>query len=206
MTFIADKAGRFEFKCDLQCEVHDYLHGYLKVGRGTGSGGSAGATFTPTTLTVLPSTLVTVGDPVTFMFELRDAAGKPVPKSDLELFLDAGFAGTKAKMQLATVKTDANGVAFFEYTPRLDVEKHSITALYEGGGVYSESESSVTIDQIGAPVPAYTTGLIGLEGLRALAPRVFAGIAIAVWLTLAVVLLRAMSVKWVREKSEVPRG
>jgi hypothetical protein len=64
----------------------------------------------------------------------------------------------------------------------------------------------VVIEQIGAPIPAYETESIGLEGLRALALRVFAGIAIAVWLTLALVLFRAVSVKWVREKSEVPRG
>ena len=52
LQFIADQPGTFIFKCDVDCEVHDYMQrGHLKVTRG----GSGAAEYTPTILTLSPS-------------------------------------------------------------------------------------------------------------------------------------------------------
>ncbi len=192
ITFIADMAGSFNLKCDLECDVHDLLQrGQLKVSRG---GAASAPSFTKTSLSLTPSLWVTIGDPVQLMAVLTDVSGKPVPKSGISFVLNSAFAGTTAKMALGEARTDANGVAFFEYRPTLDMKQHAITASYEGGGIYDGSGQSVVIEQLGPPPLAYETEPPGLEGFRVAARRgLFAG-AIAVWVLLGAVILRAVSI------------
>lgn len=203
LTFIADKAGTFNFKCDSECDLHDYMQrGYLKVLRGGGGGGTGAATFTPTRLSVIPSTDVSVGDPVSMLLELRDENGFAVPKARLNLFVDAEFVGTSNRMHIGAVVTDPNGVAFYDYSPRLGPGAHAITVQYDGGGIYAESASKLVIQQVGEPPSAYETEPIGLEDIRTWAPRVFAGSALVVWLTILTVLGRAIGVRSVRAAND----
>lgn len=265
--FIADKPGTFDFKCDLDCEVHDILQrGHLKVrrsgaapvaaavpadssattttsgsstdGRGApaasasspqGSGApvasvpsteslSAPATPTPTqstpppaapaasslyratTLSVSPSSWATSGEPVSLMAVLRDNKEAPVSKAELRFLMDAEFGGTKGKMELRSVKTDANGVAFFDYRPTIAAKSYVITVRFEGKGIYDESESAIELRGLGAPPPAYTMEPIGLEAVRKWAPLALAVVILGFWSLFGFVLYRAVGIAWVRAR------
>jgi hypothetical protein len=201
LKFIADKPGKFGFKCDLECEVHDFLQrATLLVTRG--GGGAAAPAFTPTKLEVTPSTWATAGDPVSLVVSLRDVAGNPVPKAEVELSLAAEFAGTQGRMQLGHVKTDANGVGFFEYRPTVPMDKHAITARFDGAGVFDGSEHKLVIEEAAAPPPAFEMEPVGLEGFRAGAPAVFGGAAIAIWAVFGFVVYQAVSMAWTKKSKQ----
>lgn len=187
VTFVADQPGTFDFKCDLDCELHDYLQaGHLKVGRG--GGGGAAASLTPTTLTVSPSSWVSVGDPITLMAVLKDASGVPVPKAELHFRVDAEFVGTRGQMKIGTARTDANGVAFLDYQPTLALQQQTITAHFEGLGIYDESEQAIVIKEVVTPPPAYTVAPPSLEPVRHWAPLALTGVLLSVWLIFGFVL------------------
>ena len=197
IKFVADKSGTFTFKCDAVCEIHDYLQtGQLKVSRG----GGGTVALTPTTLALTPSSWVTAGDPVSVMAVLHDPTGGPVAKAEIQLFLDTEFAGTKGKILLARVKSDANGVAFLDYQPTTNQALHQITGHFEGMGVYAESQQAIELQAIAAPASAYHQELIGLESARHWAPIGFVVGALAVWLSLGFVLYQAVGVAWVRTR------
>jgi len=199
LKFIADKPGAFNFKCDLECEIHDYMQrGYLKVKRG----GTSAATYTPTKVSLIPSSWVTAGDPVNLMAILRDNNGNPVPKAEVTFFVDAEFGGAKGKMLLGKIKTDANGVAFLDYQPYLAHEHHVITARFEGMGIYSESEEAIEVQELGMPPPAYRMEAIGLEGIRRAAPLALAFTVALVWMILGFILFQALGVAWTRGRRE----
>ncbi len=169
--FVADKVGSFNFKCDLECDTHDFLQkGSLKIKAGAGgtapagaasSGGSTSA-LTPTSVT-LNSSALTAGGPVTLTAVLRDAGGTPVPKAEVGFYVEADFVGTKSEMEVGRAKTDPQGVATMNYLPTIDASKLKVTARFEGVGIYSESQQAIEIAQNGAPTSAYTEAPIGLE-------------------------------------------
>ncbi|MBI2938797.1 MAG: hypothetical protein HYY04_00030 [Chloroflexi bacterium] len=192
--FIADKAGSFGFKCDLDCEVHNSLQrGQIKV-KGTGSSAAspagAKAALTATTLTLRPSTWLGEDSPMTIMASLRDPKGAPVSKAEVRFFVDAEFAGTKGKMEVGRAKTDANGIAFFDYRPTLAAPDQKLTARFEGMGLYGESQQVVEIKLGGVPSPAYTVAPRGLEAIRRGAPVVLVLVILGVWTTFGFVLFQ----------------
>ena len=192
LEFIADKSGTFSFRCDSECDLHDYLQqGYLKVV----PKGGGGTTFTPTTLSVTPSAWVTGGDPVQLMAVLKDAQGAPVAKAELRFTLAAEFAGTQGEMEVGRAKTDANGVAFLEYRPTLGVSVYELTARFDGMGIYAESHRSFEIQEVGVPAPAYTTPPLGLESVRHWAPQFFGIVVLSVWVILGYVVYGLYRIK-----------
>ncbi len=221
VKFIADKAGTFAFRCDLDCEAHDFLQaGHLKVTAG-GSGGTAA--LTPTTLSVSPSSWVTPGDPIVLMVVLRDNQGAPVSKAPVEFSLDAEFGGVKGAMNIGEAKTDSNGVAFLAYQPTVREVQQNITAQFDGMGTYGESKQSVQLRLIATPPSAYQappTGLPGTPAYASLTPgstSLSATSVVAwglthwqevplvllvggVWLAFAYVVWQALGVAWVRPR------
>ena len=193
LTFIADKPGTFDLKCDEDCQIHDILQqGTLKVTRG--AGGSGAPAYVPTALSLSSSSLVTAGDPVVLTAGLRDTAGKPVSKAEVRFLQDTTFAGTKAQMEVGVGKTDANGVAFLTFHPTLADHYQTITATFAGMGLYAESQEAIQITEAGVPPAAYKTAAIGLEPLRRWAPVALAGIILGVWSTFGFVMFQALSV------------
>lgn len=200
IKFIADKPGDFTFKCDLDCEVHDYLQkGHLKVGR-TGGGGTT--SLTPTTLSLTPSDWITGGAPITLTTVLKDSRGAPISKAEVSFAVDAEFAGTKGKMELGKARTDANGMASLSFQPTLSASKQTITARFDGMGIYGESQQATEITQVGVPPSAYRMESIGLESLRHWAPTAFGLAILAIWSTFGFVLYRAFSISRVRSKTK----
>ncbi len=199
--FIADKPGQFRFKCDLQCEIHDTLQkGRLSVTRGGSGGSNSAASLTPTTLTLSSSSTITTGEPVSFTAVLKDRDGAPVSKAEVHFYVDAEFAGSKGKMAIGLSKTDAKGVALLDYKPTIEMEKHTISASFEGVGIYAESQQATDIQQIGPTDPAYQTAPVGLEGVKLWVKLTVVVIIGSVWLTFGFVLFQAMGVAWVRDK------
>lgn len=198
LKFIADKPGTFNFKCDIECELHNYLQrGFLKIGSGGGSAAGA-AKRTPTTLAVTPSSKETGSTYVNLMAVLKDSSGAPVSKATITFLEDADFIGTKAKMTLGSAQTDEHGVAFFDYRPTLDQPVHAITAQFDAMGVYAESAQSVQLKQSGAPASGYSTDDNSLAGLREWGPLGLAIAVTGVWLVLGFVLFQAVGIAWQR--------
>jgi hypothetical protein len=193
VKFIADRPGNFSFRCDIECDLHDYLQqGHLKVTRRGGGGGAA--TFTPTVLRVTPSSWVTGGDPINLMVVLQDVHGTAVPKAEVYFTLDAEFAGTRGEMEIGRAKTDAHGVAFLDYQPLLGVRQHKITAHFEGLGIYDESQQAIEIQELGMPPTAYTLAPIGLESIRHWAPTAFMLVLVGIWIAFGYVLYQVVAI------------
>ncbi len=201
LQFIADKPGAFNFKCDLECEIHDFMQqGTLEVKRGGGA-----AAFSPTLLKVSSSVPSTAGEAITLMAVLKDAtSGDPVPKAEIHFYIDAEFAGAHGKMQIGKAKSDSNGIAFFDFQPTLSVPQYRITAHFAGAGIYDESENTVTIVETGVPPAAYTVDPENLPGVRFWAPPVLAGILAGIWLAFAYVLFQVYGIWKDRARIESP--
>jgi len=201
LKFIADKPGTFTFKCDLKCDLHDYLQsGRLKVKSG-GASGATTAARTATKLTLEPSSWTTKGQSVSLMAVLKDDKGAAVAKAPVQFFVDAEFIGTKGKMEIGVTKTDANGVAFLDYRPTLDLPKHAITAQFEGMGIFADSAMSIELKESGPPSStAYHLESMGLDDIRGAAPFVLVGVVLAVWGTYTFVLSQVFGIFRLRER------
>ena len=199
VKFVADKVGTFSIHCDLECDAHSALQrANLKVRPASGgAGGAAASARLATTLTIKPSmTLVATGDIVNLLTTLRDKNGAPVAKADIQYFVDTSFGGVKAKMNIGHTRTDANGVAFFDYQPALSDKNQKITAQFETSGLYDEATQSIDIQLVGQPLPAYRQAAIGLDTFRDAAPYGLMLLVLTIWAIFAFVLFQAVGVAW----------
>jgi hypothetical protein len=191
LQLIADQPGEFTLKCDIECEVHDYMqHAALHVGE---TGGAAAAK-TPTELTLTPSEWVTTGDPVNLMVTLKGADEKPVPKAHVDLLVDGELGVYSGTMKIGRVETDDNGVAFLDYSPTLPSESATVRARFDGMGIYAGSEQDVVIQTVGQMPPAYRVPEVGLTTLRSVAPKAFGATILAVWLVLGFVAFQIIGI------------
>lgn len=197
LKFIADKPGSFDFKCDLECDIHDHLQrGTLKVKRSGGADavGSASA-LVATNLRLSSSAGVAGGGPVTVMAVLRDVRGAPVPRAEVRFLADTTFIGRSGKAEIGKAKTDPNGVIFFVYQPTIDTQKQTISAHFEGAGVYDESQQTVEIEVAGKVPAAYTEVPVGLSAVRTWAPRVLILVLLSIWSTFAYVAYQGSQIR-----------
>ncbi|MBI4233932.1 MAG: hypothetical protein HY686_05765 [Chloroflexi bacterium] len=134
----------------------------------------------------------------TLMTTLQDQKGSPVRKAEVRFFVDVEFAGEKGKMLVGTAKTDANGVALLDYQATVAAPTQTITAQFEGMGLYDESTQTVEAQEEGVPPPAYPTAPIGLEGIRHWAPRALIMVILGVWATFAFILYQAFGMSRAR--------
>lgn len=186
LKFIADKPGTFEMTCDLDCEIHDKLQkAHLKVTAGAVSGGAA-VTYLPTTLSAYPSAWETSGEPVQLSLSLKDGSGSPVPRANVRVFVETEFAGTKGRMEIAGLKTDAKGAAVASYKPTFP-GRQVVTAQFEGVGLYAESQQSFQL-QVKDVEPAYVVGPRGLEGVSDRIPIGIALVMASIWSTFGFVV------------------
>jgi hypothetical protein len=193
IRFIANRPGTFTFTCTVQCDSHDYLqNGHLHAAR---SGlESQSAAFTPTILEMSPSSWVATGRLIVLTTTLRDTDGAPVPRAEVRFNLEAEFAGVEGPMEIGRARTDADGVAFFNYQPTLNLRQHRITAHFDGMGIYDESQHGVQIDGIGEPPSAHRPVPLGLEAIRPWAPAALLAVVIVIWMTFAYVLYQVYAI------------
>jgi hypothetical protein len=188
LQLIADKPGTFTFKCDLKCDLHDYMQrAYLKVTEGNEVSSAAARVDTSLTLNASPSPWVAAGESVTVQSVLKDKEGAPVPRADVVFYLDAEFAGVQEKMEVGKGRTDAGGMTAFEFRPTLAMEYQNITARFEGMGIYAQSQEVIELQVFGEPPPAYPLVPIGLESIRFGLSLGFVAVVLSVWMVFAVV-------------------
>jgi hypothetical protein len=188
LRLIADQPGTFMFKCDLKCDLHDYMQrGYLTVTHGNEESGAALRSDTSLTLNASPSPWVAAGESVTVQSVLKDKEGAPVPRANILFYLDAEFAGVQQKMEVGKGRTDAAGTAALEFRPTLAMEYQNITARFEGMGVYAESQEVIELQVFGEPPPAYSLAPIGLESIRFGVSLGFIAVVLGVWMVFAFV-------------------
>lgn len=208
LAFVATKTGSFNFKCDTECDTHDYLQGGTinVVAGGTASGGSAGGGGNAATtslqaskLFVDPITGVMVrGNSVSISASLKSTDGKPISKAEVAFFAKRSFLGRQAEVPIGVGKTDAGGNVYTIYHPT-NSDGGSIIARFEGGGLYDKTEVSFNL----APSNQFQPKPLGatdddLHGIKRIAPLALIGLVGAVWLSFVFMLFQAWGISRVR--------
>ncbi|MBI3742179.1 MAG: hypothetical protein HY257_10560 [Chloroflexi bacterium] len=103
-------------------------------------------------------------------------------------------------MEIGVARTDANGVAFLDYRPTLDVAKQTILVESEASGIYAETAQTIEIQESAPPASSYNAAGIGLDDIRRAAPFALVGVVIAVWATYAFVLAQVLGIFLFRER------
>lgn len=200
LRLIADKPGTFMFKCDLKCDLHDYMQrGYLNVTPGNEESGAAARIDTHLALHASPSPWVAAGESVIVQTVLKDKEGAPVPRADILFYMDAEFAGVQQKMEVGKGRTDAGGMAALEFRPTLAMEYQHITAHFEGMGIYAESQEVIELQVFGEPPPAYSLAPIGLESVRFGLSLAFIGVVLCIWLVFGFVAYKIYGIARAKE-------
>jgi plastocyanin len=196
ITFIATETGTFTFKCDLECDLHDYLQNGELIVVPSGSGGGA-ASFTPTQLTIGPAGVSVRGDTVSVIASLMDDEGNPVPKAELKFYLEETFVATTSLVEIAVAETDDTGFARITYKPTHE-GVGQLTAVFSGAGVYDAAETLVEVPSRAVFARAPVQEKEGLEGLRSWAPGGFLLLMLGIWAMFAFSLFKAWSVSRIR--------
>lgn len=206
IKIVANKPGTFTFKCDLECDLHDFLQqGVLKVKAGGGGGAAA---LTKTKISIEPAGISIKDGRVTVAAVLLDDKEQPVPKADIRFFIDQSFAGSTGLAQVGAERTGATGQARFVYNPTR-VGTIKLTATFEGMGVYDASQQVVDIPASRAFPANLGEGVVSGSGhsqelveLKGWAPAVLISVIALIWGSFIFVLYQAWSVSRVRaEKS-----
>lgn len=200
ISFIADKPGKFQIKCDWRCEGHKEALESAWLTVGAGGPGVSSAALVSTSLSMAPSTFEVSGGPVDLTASLGGADGEAIEGAQVRFYLDTNFAGAEGEMEIGAAETDASGRAAITYKPTSTGEQ-DVTARFDGMGVYSESEQKVTLNVLDAS-PAYTVEPIGLDALRDWAPVLLALVVLGVWSTFGFVLYQVFRVAKAGDRDE----
>jgi hypothetical protein len=201
LPFIADKPGAFIFKCDLKCDLHDYMQkGYLKVRPGGGTGAVAALTPTVLTLRADPSAWLAAGETVTLKALLSDEAGLPVSRAQIQFAVDAEFAGTRDRMEIGRATTGADGMASLSFRPTLALQEQNITARFEGMGLYAESQQALEVQVFGEPISLFPVAAGGLGGVGRIAQVTFLLTVLGIWMIFGYVLYQIYGITRTQEQ------
>lgn len=202
IKLVASKPGTFTFKCDVECDTHDFLQtGVLKVKAGAGGGAAA---LTKTKISIEPSGISIRDGRVTVAAFLLDDKGQPVPKADISFFIDQTFAGRTGLAQVGEERTGPTGQAKLVYEPtRTGTIK--LTARFEGAGIYDASEQVVDIPSsrafsayFGESVASESGHSQELVELKDWAPLALISMIGLIWAAFIFILFQAWSVSRVR--------
>jgi hypothetical protein len=192
LRFIASEAGAFTFKCDLHCDLHDYMQrGTIRIGRG---GGDVSAPqYTPTLLDLrAPAPVISGLEPVELTVTLSDNDGEPLERAELHFYIDAEFGGVRDLVHAGVVRTDESGIAQYRFQPFTADPDQRVLVRFAGMGIYDQSEQEITLKLTGSPPSAFVSEESRIESLKQGA-RIGVGLVIgAVWLTLAFVFVQAL--------------
>jgi hypothetical protein len=194
VKFIAAQSGTFDFKCDLECEIHDALqNGRIIV---KPSSGGAAAQLMPSKLVVDPANGVLIrGGTVSIAATLIGEDGEPIPRAEVRFYARQEFLGKTDLMEIGVAKTLPNGFATLLYRPTTDSAR-TLVAKFSGVGLYDATEQEIALvgsDQFvprAGDVPDDT--LHGLKG----AARVALLVVIAgVWIAFGFMAFQALGIK-----------
>lgn len=197
VQLIATETGTFTFKCDLECDLHDYTQNGELVVLPSGGGGSAA--FTPTKLIVQPAGVSVRRDTVSVIASLEDDDGNAVPKAELRFFLEETFVGTTSLVEVKVAETDEGGLTRITYKPTTEGAANLIVR-FAGAGIYDAAETVVEVPRSTAFGPAERDEAEHLVTLRLWAPGGFLVVILGIWATFGFVLYKAWAVSRVREE------
>lgn len=199
LKFVPTQLGPVVFYCILDCEIHHYLQDQkLTVVPPGGGGTGAAVAERPTSLTLASLQQASKGEAVTVWATLRDADGKPITGAPVRFFVATQLFPDKPTA-VGNAATDAQGQAKFSYTPRAD-GKFTLQAKFEGGGIYSTSDASYSLEASNAQ-PAYLEKPKGLEAISHWAPTVVRLVLLGIWSTYAFVVYQIVRIGLAKRKA-----
>ncbi len=202
IKIVANKPGTFTFKCDLECDLHDFLQkGVLKVKTGTGGGAAA---LTKTKISIEPAGISIKDGRVTVNAMLLDDKEQPVPKGEISFFIVQAFAGRSGLVEIGQERTGPTGLARLVYLPT-KTGTLKLTARFEGMGIYDASELAVDMPASRAFPPYFGEGLASESGhskelveLKDWAPVALISLIGLIWAAFFFILFQAWKVSRVR--------
>ena len=193
LKFVATNSGTFNFKCDVECDVHAALqHGTIKV-KAAGSGATGTSALQPTKVSIDQTGVFVRGSTVTLAAFLYDAKGQPIPKAEVTFYAEEEFVGQKSLVDIGKAKTGPSGLAQLVYHPH-SPEAEKLVVKFDGMGVYDASEQSVEVPANRLFGPPKWEPEIALHGIRAWAPVGLVALIGGIWVTFGYILYQAWSV------------
>ena len=156
VNFVADMAGSFAIRCKIPCVGHKNLQaGLLRVKPGM-------ASTLPTSLLLSGPPLISGAGPVTLTATVRDWAGEPLAGTPVRFYWDADFLGVSSPMELGSAESDSEGVASFQFEPRV-TGTLTLLAKFEGVGNYEPSVATINLEVEDAAPAFVPSGRSGLD-------------------------------------------
>jgi hypothetical protein len=196
LRFIADQPGLHRMKCDLHCDLHDYMQrAQIRVER-SGNGVASAAAYTPTTLGLhSPAPVISGFEHVPLGAMLTDDSGAPIAGAELSFYVDTEFGGVQDLVHIGTVPTDEDGTATYRFLPLTADAEQRVVARFAGMGVYGESEHELHLRVTGTPPAAYVSEASRFEQIAGpLGARSFAAVVLAVWAAFAFALFQVFRI------------
>lgn len=174
LKFVANKAGTFDLKCDVHCEVHERLIGSLKVSRSSGTSASpAASAAAPSALSIRVPAAAELGQRVLLQARLLDGSGQPLARAPVIFSVPTSFLNKSSDVVVAKALTDKEGRAAAEYEVR-SAGQLTIQADYRGNERYAPAKASAELVVGEAPRQLYTehagVRIPGLNAAPALGP------------------------------------
>lgn len=194
--FVADKAGTFRIKCDLECEVHDVLKSALLVVTPAGAAGPAGTADGPDTRPKSQLALVAPvesvrGRHVDISVTASDASGVPIPAARILLVETVEFYGMEPRaVEVASATTGKDGVARLEYLPRRTGER-ALKVMLDGNAARAPSSVELKLAVGDGPATYRVEPPAGIPGVNRF---LVSTIIVIVWGTMFIVTMHVVAI------------
>jgi len=192
LRFVAEKAGSFRLKCDLECEIHDLLKDGKLLVTEPGTGAAGGPDTRPETQLALTAPVgASLGNKVAFSIAAGDTTGAPIAGAKLQLVEVTGFYGLDPQeVDVARAVTAADGTATLEYIARRTGTR-TLKAIFPGDSQHAPASLDVQLDVGDGPSLYVVHPPTGIPGVN----RFFvSGIIIAVWGTMFIVAMHVVGI------------
>jgi hypothetical protein len=194
LRFVADQRGTFVLKCDLDCDLHNYMQRAQVRVLHTG-GSTTGVSYTPTVLAFpAPSSEVRGFDTLALVATLTDEVGTPVDRAELRFYLETEFAGVRDLVHIGSVWTDEGGAATYNFRPFTSDPQQRLVVRFNGGGVYDGTQAEIQLPLTSTPEPLYVLQRTGFDELRSFTRAGVVVLFTGIWALLGFVVLQALRI------------
>jgi len=196
VKFIATKVGSFNFKCDIECDLHPALQtGTVKVV--AGSGGGATASLLKPTINANPSLTSVKGDSVVLAAQLLDPSGQPITKAEVHFLVEEQFVAWTGLAEVGVAKTGPAGIAQVVYRPSQPASQ-KLVIRFPGAGLYDAAELTTQIPASRLFGPRPPESSVSLHGLRTWAPTALLIVIVGIWLVFLTLLFEVARLSHLR--------
>ncbi|TAK76617.1 MAG: hypothetical protein EPO16_06925 [Dehalococcoidia bacterium] len=197
-SFVADKAGTFRIKCDLECEIHDVLKSALLIVTPAGAAapaGAAGATGPDSRpksqLAIVAPVGSARGSQVDISVTASDAKGAPIPAARIVLAETVQFYGLDPQtVEVASATTGKDGVAVLQYLPRRTGER-ALKVMLDGNAARAPSSLDLKLTIGDGPATYLVEPPAGIPGVNRF---LVSAIIVTVWGTMFIVTMHVVAI------------